>query len=98
MTNKIQLFEGTKIRTVWDNIQEEWYFSVVDVCNVLSGSHAKDPGAYWRKLKQRLKDEGSEVVTTCLGLKLMASDGKMYMTDVRSNHHHNFSHSSTGNI
>lgn len=84
MTNKIQLFEGTKIRTVWDNIQEEWYFSVVDVCNVLSGSQAKDPGAYWRKLKQRLKAEGSEVVTNCHGLKLMASDGKMYMTDVLS--------------
>ena len=84
MTNKIQLFEGTKIRTVWDSIQEEWFFSVVDVCNVLSGSQAKDPGAYWRKLKQRLKAEGSEVVTNCHGLKLMASDGKMYMTDVLS--------------
>lgn len=84
MTNKLQLFQGTTIRTIWDSEKEEWYFSVVDVCNVLSGSKAKDPGAYWRKLKQRLKAEGSEVVTNCHGLKLMASDGKMYLTDVLS--------------
>lgn len=83
-TNKLQLFQGTTIRTVWDREKEEWYFSVVDVCNILSRSQAKDPGAYWRKLKQRLKAEGSEVVTNCHGLKLMASDGKMYMTDVLS--------------
>ncbi|MBQ3673772.1 MAG: Bro-N domain-containing protein [Paludibacteraceae bacterium] len=84
MTNKLQLFEGTTIRTVWDSQMEEWYFSVADVCNVLSGSHAKDPNAYWRKLKQRLKAEGSEIVTNCHGLKLEASDGKKYMTDVLS--------------
>lgn len=82
MTNKIQLFQGTSIRTVWDNQTEEWYFSVADICNVLSGSQAKDPNAYWRKLKQRLKVEGSEVVTNCHGLKLEAADGKKYMTDV----------------
>ena len=82
MTNKIQLFQGTSIRTVWDNQTEEWYFSVADICNVLSGSQAKDPNAYWRKLKQRLKAEGSEVVTNCHGLKLEAADGKKYMTDV----------------
>ena len=70
MTNKLQLFQGTTIRTIWDSEKEEWYFSVVDVCNVLSGSKAKDPGAYWRKLKQRLKAEGSEVVTNCHGLSL----------------------------
>ena len=52
MTNKLQLFEGTTIRTIWDSQTEEWYFSVADVCNVLSGSQAKDPNAYWRKLKQ----------------------------------------------
>lgn len=69
MTNKLQLFEGTTIRTIWDNQTEEWYFSVADVCNVLSGSQAKDPNAYWRKLKQRLKAEGSEIVTNCHGLK-----------------------------
>ena len=84
MINKIQLFEGTTIRTIWDNEKEEWYFSVVDVCNALSGSQAKDPGAYWRKLKQRLKSEGSEIVTNCHGLKLPAADGKKYMTDVLS--------------
>jgi len=57
----------------------EWWFSVVDVCAVLTGS--SDPGAYWRKLKQRLKEEGSEVVTFCHGLKLAAADGKKYKTD-----------------
>ena len=82
MINKIQLFQGTSIRTIWDNQTEEWYFSVADICNVLSGSQAKDPNAYWRKLKQRLKAEGSEVVTNCHGLKLEAADGKKYMTDV----------------
>ena len=54
----------------------------MDVCNILSDSASKDPGAYWRKLKQRLKAEGSEVVTNCHGLKLQASDGKYYKTDV----------------
>ena len=65
MTTKqsLKLFEGTTIRTIWDSEKEEWFFSVADVCNVLSGSQAKDPNAYWRKLKQRLKAEGSEVVT-----------------------------------
>ena len=84
MTNKLQLFEGTTIRTIWDSQTEEWYFSVADVCNVLSGSQAKDPNAYWRKLKQRLKAEGSEIVTNCHGLKLESTDGKKYMTDVLS--------------
>ena len=84
MTNKLQLFEWTTIRTIWDSPTEEWYFSVADVCNVLSGSQAKDPNAYWRKLKQRLKAEGSEIVTNCHGLKLESADGKKYMTDVLS--------------
>jgi hypothetical protein len=78
----IKVFENKKIRTHWDTEEEEWYFSVVDVCGVLSESKSKDPGAYWRKLKQRLKDEGSEIVTNCHGLKLQSSDGKYYMTDV----------------
>lgn len=78
---KIRLFEEQKVRTVWNAEEEEWYFSVVDVCNVLAESASKDPGAYWRKLKQRLKAEGSEVVTNCHGLKLPASDGKLYKTD-----------------
>ena len=78
---QIRLFEEQKVRTVWNAEEEEWYFSVVDVCNVLAESASKDPGAYWRKLKQRLKAEGSEVVTNCHGLKLPASDGKLYKTD-----------------
>lgn len=82
MENKTKVFENKQVRTVWDAEAEEWYFSVVDVCNVLSDSASKDPGAYWRKLKQRLKAEGSEVVTNCHGLKLQASDGKYYKTDV----------------
>ena len=81
MTDKIKLFEQKQIRTHWDEESEEWYFSVVDICNVLSDSASKDPGAYWRKLKQRLKTEGSEVVTKCHGLKMQASDGKYYKTD-----------------
>ncbi len=80
----LKLFEGTAIRTIWDSEKEEWFFSVADVCNALSGSQAKDPNAYWRKLKQRLKAEGSEVVTNCHGLKLEAADGKKYLTDVLS--------------
>ena len=80
----LKLIEGTTIRTIWDIEKEEWFFSVADVCNALSGSQAKDPNAYWRKLKQRLKAEGSEVVTNCHGLKLEAADGKKYLTDVLS--------------
>ena len=82
MTKKqtIQLFEEKKVRTVWDDEQEKWYFSIVDVCGVLTDS--KDPTAYWRKLKQRLKEEGNETVTNCHALKLRAADGKMRLTDV----------------
>lgn len=74
---KIALFKGKKIRRII--YQNEWWFSVVDVCESLTESI--DAGAYWRKLKQRLKEEGSEVVTFCHGLKLEASDGKKYETD-----------------
>jgi len=82
MTKKeaLQLFEQKKVRTVWDDQEEKWYFSIVDVCGVLTDS--KDVTAYWRKLKQRLKEEGNETVTNCHGLKLRAADGKMRMTDV----------------
>ena len=74
---KIAIFKGKKIRrTIYNN---EWWFSVVDICEALTDS--VDAGAYWRKLKQRLKEEGSEVVTFCHGLKLEASDGKKYETD-----------------
>lgn len=79
MNNEIKIFEGNQIRSVWNNENEEWYFSLVDVIGILTES--KDPGAYWRKLKQRLKEEGSEVVTFCHGLKLMATDGKMRETN-----------------
>ena len=81
MENKIKIFEKKQVRTAWNADEEEWYFSVVDVCYVLADSASKDPGAYWRKLKQRLKNEGSEVVTNCHGLKMQAADGKYYKTD-----------------
>lgn len=74
---KTAIFESSHIRKILFN--NEWYFSVVDICKVLTES--SDPGAYWRKLKQRLVEEGSEVVTFCHGLKLEASDGKKYTTD-----------------
>ncbi len=82
MENKIKLFESKKIRTAWNEEEEDWYFSVVDVVEVLTDS--VDPTAYWRKLKQRLKQEGNETVTNCHGLKMLAADGKMRMTDVVS--------------
>ena len=82
MENKIKLFESKKIRTAWNEEEEEWYFSVVDVVEVLTDS--VDATAYWRKLKQRLKQEGNETVTNCHGLKMLAADGKMRMTDVVS--------------
>ena len=71
----IKIFGDRKIRSVWDDEAEIWYFSIVDVVAVLTES--KDPLAYWRKLKQRLKAEGNETVTNCHGLKLRAADGKM---------------------
>ncbi len=80
MKNKIQLFEDKKVRTLWDAEQEKWFVSIVDVVAVLTES--VDANAYWRKLKQRLKAEGNETVTNCHGLKMLAPDGKMRMTDV----------------
>ena len=80
INDKIQLFEDRKIRTAWDEEKEEWYFSIIDVISVLTDS--KDPTAYWRKLKQRLKAEGNETVTNCHGLKMTAADGKKRLTDV----------------
>ena len=78
--NEIKLFEDKKVRTLWDDDQEKWYFSIIDVISVLTSS--VDASAYWRKLKQRLKQEGNETVTNCHGLKMEAIDGKMRFTDV----------------
>ena len=80
--HKIQLFEDKKVRTAWDDEREEWYFSIVDVCAVLSES--ENPQTYWRVLKNRLKKEGNETVTNCNALKMLAPDGKMRLTDVAS--------------
>ena len=79
----IQLFGEQKVRTKWDEEKQKWYFSIVDVCGVLTDS--KDyltARKYWNKLKQRLKEEGNETVTNCHQLKMMAADGKMRLTDV----------------
>jgi hypothetical protein len=71
----IQIFDDKKVRSIWDAEQEKWYFSIVDTVTALTES--VDPTAYWRKLKQRLKEEGNETVTNCHGLKMQALDGKM---------------------
>ena len=82
MTKKqeIQLFNDRRIRTVWDDKEEKWYFSVVDVIEALTDS--PDPSTYWRVLKNRLKKEGNETVTTCNAFKLPAKDGKMRLTPI----------------
>lgn len=82
MTKKqaIQLFEEKKVRTVWDDQQEKWYFSIIDVVEVLTDS--ANPQIYWRVLKNRLKKEGNETVTNCNAFKFRAADGKMRLTDV----------------
>lgn len=78
--SNIKVFEDNKIRTQWNEQEEDWYFSVVDVISALTDS--VDPTAYWRKLKQRLKNEGNETVTNCHALKMFAKDGKLRLTDV----------------
>lgn len=80
MDGKILLFEDKKIRTAWNEDEEEWYFSIVDVVSILTES--ANPQTYWRVLKKRLKDEGNETVTKCNALKMTAADGKKRMTDV----------------
>ena len=77
---EIKIFDDKQIRTHWDSDQEKWFIAIVDVIAVLTESI--DSNAYWRKLKQRLKIEGNETVTNCHGLKMLAADGKMRMTDV----------------
>ncbi|WP_304103939.1 BRO family protein [Methanobrevibacter ruminantium] len=78
--NEIKLFNDKQIRTKWDDEIEDYYFSIIDVMAVLTES--KDPSAYWRKLKQRLINEGNQTVTNCHSLKMPAKDGKMRLTDV----------------
>ena len=76
--NKLVVFQDKKIKRIWHD--NEWFFSVIDIIAVLTNS--VDPAAYWRKLKQRLKEEGNETVTNCHALKMLAPDGKMRLTDV----------------
>ena len=76
----LKIFEDKRVRTVWNDEQERWYFSIVDAVSILTES--SDGRKYWNKLKQRLKIEGNETVTNCHQLKLVAADGKMRMTDV----------------
>ena len=78
--SKIAIFKGKEIRRVWDEKKEKWYFSVVDIIAVLTGSHT--PRNYWKVLKNRLKNEGSQVVTNCNQLKLLADDNRLRLTDV----------------
>ena len=82
MTQKesIRLFEERKVRAIWDDKEEEWYFSIVDVISILTDS--PNPRKYWSVLKTRLKREGSELTTNCSQLKMQAADGKKYLTDV----------------
>ena len=83
--SKLQLFEDQPIRTAWDEENEEWYFSIVDVIGVLTEQQDYQKARkYWNKLKQRLNDEGSQLVTNCHQLKMTAKDGKKRMTDVAS--------------
>ena len=78
--SNIKLFEEKRVRSVWNEAEQQWYFSIVDVVAILTDSI--DPLAYWRKLKERLKKEGNETVTNCHSLKMTAADGKMRLTDV----------------
>jgi len=78
--NSLQLFEGKKIRTAWDDEFQEWYFSIIDVVAVLTDS--PNPRKYWSVLKTRLKKEGNQLATNCSQLKMQSSDGKYYNTDV----------------
>jgi len=78
--NVIKLFEEREVRAIWDEKQEKWWFSIIDTVAILTDS--VDPTTYWRKLKQRLKEEGNETVTNCHGLKMKAADGKNRLTDV----------------
>lgn len=78
--NEIKVFEDKKVRTLWDEEQEKWYFSIVDVIAILTDS--PNPRKYWSVLKTRLKAEGSQLTTNCSQLKMPSADGKYYLTDV----------------
>ncbi len=80
MNETMKIFEDKKVRTIWDNATEKWFVSIIDVIEVLTQSI--NANAYWRKFKQRLKEEGNETVTNCHRLKMKAQDGKMRLTDV----------------
>jgi hypothetical protein len=80
MKNELKIFEGKKVRTLWDNEQEKWYISVIDVIEILTES--ANPRRYWSDLKIKLSTEGNETVTSCHSLKMQAPDGKMRLTDV----------------
>jgi hypothetical protein len=80
MENSIQLFEDKKVRTLWNDTEEKWFVSIVDVIAVLTDS--PNPRKYWSVLKTRLKNEGSQLTTNCSQLKMKAADGKNYLTDV----------------
>ena len=81
-STSIKLFEDKNIRTLWDETQEQWYFSVVDIISVLTDSDYQHARNYWKVLKSRLKSEGNETVTNCNQLKMVTPDGKMRDTDV----------------
>ena len=81
MQNKIKVFENKQVRTLWNADEEEWYFSVVDIVSVLTDNDYQAARNYWKVLRKRLSDEGSELVTNCNRLKMPASDGKMRETD-----------------
>jgi hypothetical protein len=78
--NAIQIFENKKVRSIWDSEQEKWYFSIIDVIEILTES--QNARKYWSVLKVRLKKEGSQLATNCSQLKMQSSDGKFYKTDV----------------
>ena len=90
--NNIQIFEDKKIRTAWNETEEEWYFSVVDVVGVLTDQpNYRGASNYWAKLKERLKSEGADqLLTNCQQLKMIAQDGKRRMTDVATAQNHSF--------
>ena len=79
---QIRLFEQTKVRTIWDDDEQKWYFSIIDVVAVLTDNNFQSARNYWKVLKHRLKNEGNQTVTNCNRLKMEAEDGKMRLTDV----------------